>query len=51
MGRTYGRNWRLIAKLIERYENDMRDKNPEDSQQVVEEIEEDYGMVNHERQY
>lgn len=40
-----------LPKLIERYENDMRGKNPEDSQQVVEEIEEDYGMVNHERQY
>lgn len=40
-----------LPKLIERYENDMRGKNPEDSQQVVEEIEEDYGMINHERQY
>lgn len=40
-----------LPKLIERYENEMRDKKLEDSQQVVEEIEADYGMVNHERQH
>ena len=40
-----------LPKLIERYENEMKDRNPEDAQQVVEEIEADYGMVNRERPY
>ena len=40
-----------LPKLIERYENDMRGKKPEDSQQVVEEIEADYGRVNRDKQY
>ena len=40
-----------LPKLIERYENDMKGRAPEDSQEVVEEIETDYGMVNRERPY
>jgi len=40
-----------LPTLIERYTEEMKDKKPEDSQKVVEEIEADYEMVNHERQH
>lgn len=40
-----------LPKLIERYENEMQDRKPEDAQQVVEEIEADYDMVNHNKEY
>lgn len=40
-----------LPTLIERYENEMKGKTPEDSQQVVDEIEADYEMVNHDKQY
>lgn len=38
-----------LPKLIERYNRDMNGKNAEQSKEVVEEIEADYGNVSHER--
>ena len=37
-----------LPKLIERYNRDMEGKKPEESEEVVEKIESDYGNVSHE---
>ena len=37
-----------LPKLIERYNRDMKGKTAEESEEVIEEIEADYGNVSHE---